>query len=219
MMRRVFLLVTFILLTVSMWVALTAGQIEGPPANPASVVRNIIYAHIPSSICSLLCFVVLLVAGIAYLCTGSEKWDILANASAEVGAIFATVLNLTGSIFSRAEWGIWWTPSPRLVTAAILWFLYIVYLILRSSLAGSEKRRARICAVFAIIAFLDVPMVLISARFIPDIHRANFQFTLSGQRLAFFLSMFATVLLAAMLMWIRTEILTCRTKLQQQDCN
>ena len=50
MMRRVFLLVTFILLTVSMWVALTAGQIEGPPANPASVVRNIIYAHVPSSI-------------------------------------------------------------------------------------------------------------------------------------------------------------------------
>jgi len=215
-MRSALLLLTLVLLLVSMWIALTAGRIEGPLANPDSVVRNIIYAHVPSSICSLLCFVVLLVSGIAYLCCEREKWDMVASASAEVGFIFATVLNLTGSFFSRAEWGVWWTPTPRLVTAAILWFLYVVYLILRSSLSGSEKQRARICAVFGIIAFLDVPMVILSARFIPDIHRAGFQFTLFGQRLAFFLSMLATVLLAVVLIWIRTEILACKTKLQRE---
>ena len=94
------------------------GSIEGPIANPDSVVRNIFYAHVPSSICSLVCFTVLLVTSIGFLSTSKLSWDIVAEASAQVGIVFATVLNITGSIFSRAEWGPWWTPSYRLVTAA-----------------------------------------------------------------------------------------------------
>ena len=66
-MRRILLVLTFVLLLLSMWMALTVGQVQGPPANPDSVVRNIIYAHVPSSICSLLCFVVLLVVSIVGL--------------------------------------------------------------------------------------------------------------------------------------------------------
>lgn len=192
-----------------MWIGLTAGQIE-------PVKRNIIYAHVPSSICALLCFVVLLVAGIGYLVTSGQTWDMVAEASAEVGTIFAVVLNVTGSVFSRAEWNIWWTPSPRLVTAAILLFLYVVYLILRSSLSDSPHRRARVCAVFGIIAFLDVPMVIISARFIPDIHRPNFSFNSPWQRVAFMLSMISMVLLAAMLIWIKTDILKNKAKLEKE---
>jgi heme exporter protein C len=119
-------------------------------------------------------------------------------------------------IFSRAEWGIWWTPSPRLVSAAILWFLYVVYLILRSSLPGSRQRRARICAVFAIIAFLDVPMVIISARFLPDVHRASFEFTSPWQYAAFFMSMIATVMLAGVLISLRTDLIKLNTTLEQQ---
>src|SRR3972149_11842917 len=126
-MRRNLLLLAFFLLLVFMWVGLTVGQIT-------PVKRNILYIHIPSSVCALLCFVVLLVAGIAYLRTSRMIWDIVAMATAEVGLVFATLLNLTGMIFSRAEWNTWWTPSPRLVTSAVLWFLYVAYLILRGSI-------------------------------------------------------------------------------------
>ena len=128
----------------------------------------------PNSVCALLCFVVLLAASIGYLVTGRPTWDLVAVAAAEAGFVFATILNATGMLFSRAEWNVWWTPSPRLVTSALLWFLYAVYLILRVSLPGSRRRTARICAVFGILAFLDVPLVFVSARFIPDIHRPNF---------------------------------------------
>jgi heme exporter protein C len=159
---------------------------------------------------------VLLVTAIGYLATGNESWDHVASATAEVGTIFATILNATGSIFSRAEWGIWWTPSPRLITAAVLWFLYVVYLILRSSLPGSKQRRARICAVFAIIAFLDVPMVLYTARFMEDIHKASFTFDNSWQRGAFMMGMFSTILLAAILIWIKTDILKIKSKLEAE---
>ena len=215
-MRRILLSLAFVLFLLSMWLALTVGRIEGPPANPDSVVRNILYTHVPSSICALLCFVVLLVASIGYLRTSKPKWDMLAAASGEVGAVFATILNATGMLFSRAEWGIWWTPSGRLITSAILWFLYIVYLILRTgALSGSRHRRAQICAVFGIIAFLDAPMVYISARLTPDIHRPSFSFGSNAQRLTFILAMVATLLLAAVMIWLRTDILKNKAKLEK----
>ncbi len=209
-MRRILLLLAFALLLVSMWMALTLGQIE-------PVKRNILYAHVPSSICALLCFVVLLVGSIGYLCSAKPTWDLIAAASAEVGALFATVLNVTGMIFSRAEWNIWWTPSPRLITSAILWFLYIVYLILRASLPGSQHLRARVCAVFGIIAFLDVPMVFISARFMPDIHRPSFSFDSWWQTAALVLSIAAIALLAAVLICLRTDLLKNSAKLEKES--
>jgi len=209
-MRRILLLLAFALLLVSMWMALTLGQIT-------PVKRNILYAHVPSSICALLCFVVVLVGSIGYLYSAKPTWDLLAAASAEVGALFATMLNVTGMIFSRAEWDIWWTPSPRLITSAILWFLYIVYLILRASLPRSQHLRARVCAVFGIIAFLDVPMVFISARFMPDIHRPSFSFDSSWQTAALVLSMAAIALLAAVLIWLRTDLLKNTAKLEKES--
>lgn len=215
-MRFFMLVIAVVLLLVSMWIGLTVGHISGPEANPESVVRNIIYIHVPSSICALLCFVVLVVAGIGYLGTSKDSWDRLAIAAAEVGTVLATVLNITGSIFTRAEWGPWWTPTPRLISAAVLWFLYVVYLILRSSLSGSRKKVARICAVFSIIAFLDVPMVIISARFMPDMHRASFDFDSSWQRLAFFLGMISIALLAAFFIWFRTSFLKVKDSLEQE---
>ncbi len=208
-MRRILLLLAFILLLLSMWMALTWGQIT-------PVKRNILYAHVPSSVCALLCFVVLLIASVAVLYTGKPGWDMLAAASAEVGAVFATVLNVTGMIFSRAEWNTWWTPSPRLITSAVLWFLYIVYLILRASMPHSQRHRARICAIFGIIAFLDVPMVFISARFIPDIHRPSFTLDSSWQRVALMLGMAGTVLLAAALIWLKTNLLKNKAKLERE---
>jgi len=215
-MRRILLIVALVLMLAAMWIAFTLGAVEGPPANPKSPVRNIIYIHVPSAICALFCFVVLLVGSVGYLITSRPGWDILAAASAEVGTIFAVILNVTGSIFSRAEWNIWWTPSPRLVSAAILLFLYIVYLILRSSLVTSPRRKGRICAVFGIIAFVDVPMVIISARFIPDIHRPGFGFTSSWQSAAFMLSMAATILLGSLMISLKADILRIKARLDKQ---
>lgn len=211
-MRKSLIIITFVLLISATWLALTVGSTIGPPAHPQSVVGNILYAHVPGSIVALLCFVLLLIASIAYLSTEKYAWDYLAQASAETGLIYATILNVTGMLFSKAMWGIWWSPSPRLITSAVLWFLYVVYLILRTNLPGSRNRRARICAVFGIIAFLDVPMVLISARFIPDIHRASVGFTSVWQKTALLLVIVSMSMLAALLIWIRTDILKSEQK-------
>jgi ABC-type transport system involved in cytochrome c biogenesis permease subunit len=77
-------------------------------------------------------------------------------------------------IWGRAAWGVWWTWSPRLTFSLILFLLYVVYLVIRSSVEGRE-RRAIIGSVYAIIAFLDVPLVWLSARLLPDIHPGSVQ--------------------------------------------
>ncbi|MHC5102282.1 MAG: cytochrome c biogenesis protein CcsA [Planctomycetota bacterium] len=206
-MRYLFFVMASIVLLASVWIALTHGQVLGPEGSMNSPVRNIIYVHVPSSICALLCFIVLVIASIGYLSTSKDAWDRLAIAAAEVGTVFAIILNVTGSIFSRAEWNTWWTAaSPR----------YVVYLILRSSLSGSRQKIGRICAVFSLIAFLDVPMVILSARFIPDpMHRRSFEFGSSWQRAAFFLGMISISLLAAYFIWLRTSVLKNKDMLER----
>ena len=210
-MRRSLMVLAILMLAVSTWLALTKGQIT-------PVQRNILYVHVPNSIGALLCFTLLLVASVGYLITGQRVYDLVANASAEVGIVLASILNGTGMIFSRAEWGVWWTPSPRLVTSALLWFLYVVYLILRTSLTGSYRRCARICAVFGILAFLDVPMVYVSARFIPDIHRPDFSFDSVWQTAALLFGLVGTLLLAGSLIWLRTDVLRRQAQVDGRLC-
>ncbi|MCF7958991.1 MAG: cytochrome c biogenesis protein CcsA [Phycisphaerae bacterium] len=207
-MRRLLLILSFIFLVSSVWFSLSYdGQCD-------PLYLNIIYLHVPSSICALLCFCIVLIGGIGYLATKKLSFDYLAAAAAEAGLIFATVLNATGCIFSKIAWNTWWTPSPRLITSAILWFLYIAYLILRSSIPATRKK-AQICAVFGIIAFLDVPLVYISARLMPDIHKPNFSFDNPEQKLAFASGLIGTFLLASALIWLRYDVFQCQSKLQK----
>ncbi|MHC4686829.1 MAG: cytochrome c biogenesis protein [Planctomycetota bacterium] len=213
-MRRFLMLLTFALLVGSTWMAFTLGEVVAAEKN-ITVEKNIIYVHVPSAICASLCFVVLLVAGIGYLRTSKPIWDYVGAASAEVGFVFATVLNATGSIFGRALWGTWWTASPRLISSAVLWFLCVAYIILRASIQGPQ-RRARICAVFGIIAFLDVPMLFLTARLIKDMHIANVSFESPWQGTSFALSILATFLLAALLICLRTDILKCKAELENK---
>jgi len=213
-MRRLLILLTFVLLAASTWMSLTVGEVTAAEAG-ITVEKNIVYVHVPSAICASLCFVVLLVAGIAYLGTNSPAYDYIGAASAEAAFVFATVLNATGCVFARAFWGYWWTPSPRLITSAILWFLSVAYLILRAGVPD-PARRARACAVFGIIAFLDVPLLFISARLIKDIHIANVEFETAWQGAAFGLSILGTLLLGFLLIWLKADVLKCRAKLEEE---
>jgi heme exporter protein C len=108
-------------------------------------------------------FTVVFIASIQYLRKQSRWWDILAYCSAEIGVLFITLTIITGSIWAKPVWGTWWTWDPQLTTTFILWILYFSYLILRS-VSGNDTSKAKFAAVFAIIAFIDLPLVYISAR-------------------------------------------------------
>jgi len=133
------------------------------------VVQKIFYVHLPSALNTFAAFAVVFVAGIGYLSQRRAWWDDLAASAARAGLVFCSVTLLTGMVWARAAWGTWWTWSPRLTFTLLLWLLYVVYVIVRASI-DSDQRRAVVSAAYGIVAFLDVPLVYVSARLLPDIH-------------------------------------------------
>jgi heme exporter protein C len=132
-------------------------------------IQKIFYVHLPCAIATFLACLVSFIASIGYAVQKEMKWDRLAASAARVAVGFCSVVLLTGMIWGKSAWGQWWTWSPRLTFSLVLWLLYIVYLMTRASVE-SPQRRAIISAVYGIVAFLDVPLVYLSVRLMPDIH-------------------------------------------------
>ncbi len=153
--------------------------IYAPTEVNMGLVYRIFFFHLGSVTAGFLAIVIVLIAGVAYLRTNSRAWDRVAEASAEIGVVFCTIVLITGSIWARPIWGVWWTWDPRLTSFVILWFIYIAYLMLRAS-ARDDPRVARFSAVFGIIGALDVPIVIMSARLWRGISPVLFQETQQG---------------------------------------
>jgi heme exporter protein C len=98
-----------------------------------------------------------------YLIKKDRKWDSLALSAAEVGVMFFTIVLVTGPIWAKPVWFVWWTWSPRLTSALVLWLLYLAYMLVRGYVSDPE-RRAMVSAVFGIVAFVDAPIVWFSIR-------------------------------------------------------
>jgi heme exporter protein C len=131
-------------------------------------VQRIFYYHVPSGWVAGLCFFVNFIASVFYLWKRSVATDALAAASAEVGVIFCTVLLITGPLWARPVWGIWWTWDARLTTTLVLWLIYVSYLVLRRFAAGGQTQV--LAAAFAIFGFADVPIVYMSIRWFRTQH-------------------------------------------------
>jgi len=129
--------------------------------------QKIFYYHAPIAETSLVAFGIAFVAAILYLRTQDLKWDRLGYVSVRLGLLFAVLVMLTGMIWGKASWGTWWAWEPRLTTFLLVCFLYAAYWVLRS-VVDEEQRRATYAAVFAIIAFVDVPITFFATRFLPE---------------------------------------------------
>jgi len=133
----------------------------------APVAQKIFYFHMPSAWASYLAFGVTLLASVVYLRTRNQKYDHWAHSSVEIGVVFATIAILTGPIWAKQEWGVYWRwDDTKLVTTFILWLVYIGYLSLRAAIA-EPSTKARISAVYGILGFITVPMSFLSARVAP----------------------------------------------------
>lgn len=140
-----------------------------PTERTMGPVQKIFYLHLPVAINTFVACLVCFIGSLGYLWQRRQAWDDLAAAGARISVLLCSVVLLTGMIWARSAWGQWWTWSPRLTFSLALWLLYVVYLIVRPSIE-SRHRRAVVCAVYAVVAFLDVPLVWLSARMMPDIH-------------------------------------------------
>jgi len=156
-------------LLLAMVVALYMAFLGAPREKTMGDLQRIFYFHVPSGITGLTAFAVNFVASLMYLLKKDRKWDRLALSAAEIGVVFISIVLVTGPIWAKPVWLVWWTWSPRLTSSLILWLLYVAYLLVRNYVPDPE-RRAAVSAVFGIVAFVDAPIVWFSIRWWRDIH-------------------------------------------------
>ena len=133
------------------------------------VSQRIFYFHVPMAWLGMVSIVIVAIASAAHLITRKEKWDSFAYATAEVGVVFLTLLLVTGIIWNRPVWGVWWTWDARLTTTFILWFIYVSYLMLRAY-GPKGSQGARYGAVVALIGALDTPIIYMATVWWRTVH-------------------------------------------------
>jgi heme exporter protein C len=132
-----------------------------PTEASMGVVQRIFYFHVPLAWLAFLAFFIVFLGSVLYLVKRDNKWDRIASSSAEVGIVFTTLFLISGSIWAKPIWGVWWTWDPRLTSALVLWVIYVAYHLVRSYVSNREQG-ARFAAVVGIVGFFDVPIVALA---------------------------------------------------------
>jgi len=158
-----------VLVLVGVIVALYMAFLEAPRERTMGDLQRIFYFHVPAGMVGLLALAVNFVASVMYLVKKNRWWDSLAFSAAEIGVMFMTIVLVTGPIWAKPVWLVWWTWSPRLTSSLLLWMLYVAYLLIRNYVPDPD-RRAATSAVFGIVAFIDAPIVWFSIRWWRDLH-------------------------------------------------
>ncbi len=131
--------------------------------------QKILYIHAPAAWVAFMAFgLVALVSGL-YLWLREDRLDRIAEASAEVGVMFTTVVLTTGPIWGKPIWGAYWTWDARLTLTLFLWFIYVAYLVLRGAVEDRDVR-ARYSAVLGILGALLIPFIHLSVYLFRTLH-------------------------------------------------
>jgi heme exporter protein C len=154
---------------VMMAVALALVFLVAPREAVMGDVQRIFYFHVPSAWVGYLALFVAFVASLLFLARRESRWDEIALSSVEIGLVFITEAIITGSIWAKATWGVWWTWEPRLTTSAVLWVIYASYLTLRQAME-EPSRGARLAAVYSVLGFVAVPLNFMAIRWWQTVH-------------------------------------------------
>lgn len=161
-------------LGVAVLAALGMLALLGLVISPADAVQGdaarIMYVHVPSALAAYLAFGVTAVGSVGFLWKRSRFWDTVAAASAEVGVLFTGLTLVTGMIWGKPTWGVYWVWDARLTSTALLFILFLGYLAVRNLPADADVR-ARRAAVVGLVAFVNVPIVHYSVDWWRSLHQ------------------------------------------------
>jgi len=143
--------------------ALIGGQMV---ANKLLFSQKIFYFHVPVALSSFLLLGFTAYYGLRFLMTRKVDYDLKAKVATELALVFILMTMASGEMWTRYEWGVWWTWEPRLTTYFILMLMVIGYFVLRNAIDDIE-RQASYAAVFGIIAFINAPISLLITRLVP----------------------------------------------------
>ena len=213
-MKNLFLAVIVALLVFGFYQAIYVAPEEATMGN----IQRIFYYHVPSAWTAMLLFFANFLASIAYLIWRSPKSDAWALAFAEAGVVYCTIVLVTGPLWAKPVWGIWWTWDARLTTTLVMWLIYVAYLMLRRFSEGQQT--GTIAAALAVFGFLDVPIVYMSIRWWrtqhpqPVIGGGQGSGIAPEMKFALFANWAAFMAMAAMTCWFRYK--TVRAEQEQE---
>lgn len=157
---------TAIALAFGLWLAFTSA----PDVEQGNFVR-ILYVHAPSAWLAFVAFGVTALGSILWLIRKTERWDRVAESSAEIGVLFTAVALFTGSLWGKPVWGTYWDwGDARMASTALMFFVYLGYLALRRA-TPDPVQRARRSAIIGIIAVVQVPLVYFSVTLWRTLHQ------------------------------------------------
>ena len=201
-------IISILVLLIAAYLAL----VYAPEEAVMGQVQRVFYFHVATAWTALMGFVAAGVAGVAYLATRDEKWDIVEVAAIEISLVFFLITIMLGSIWARPIWNTWWTWDPRLTTAAVTALIYIAYFMLRQGIED-PGRRARFGAVYTIVGAISAPITFLAIRLFRTIHPvvigsgdpgAQGTFAMvPGMKVAFFFALFAFTVIFVDLFWNR----------------
>jgi heme exporter protein C len=200
------------LVGVAMLAMIIGAVVVAPREAVEGEVQRLFYIHVPSAIAMYLAFGVTFVASVALLWRRDMRFDTVARAAATVGVLFTVLTLATGSLWGRPVWGVWWAWDARLTSTLVLLLLYAGYLLARGVADETDEQAARYSAVFAIVAFLDIPIIEMSVRWWRTLHPQPMVLRMPGDQViptemlaVLGLGMVGILLLAVWLIVLRAE--------------
>jgi heme exporter protein C len=155
------------------WAALIHARAAVNLTGDEQLAQRIFYLHMGCNFGALAGYVVSLTGSVAYLFTRKLDWDRVTQAAIEVGTLCGFGTIITGIFWAKPTWNTYWTWDPRLTTATITVLLYIAYLLFRNGI-DNRVTRARFGSIYAVFAFLSLPLTFYSARWFRSIHPVVF---------------------------------------------
>ena len=157
-MRIAFLIITSLLMLVNMYLIF----MWVPTEQNLGISQRIFYVHVPVAWVGMVAIFLVAIGSVLHLITRNDRWDAIAYSAAEIGLIFGTLMLVTGALWAKPAWGVWWQWDPKLTTALILWFIYVGYLMVRAyAPSGSQGRRY--ASVVALIGAIDAPIIYMAS--------------------------------------------------------
>ena len=149
-----------------LWQALVVS----PPDYQQGQSVRMMYVHVPAASLSMMIYCAMAAASASFLIWRHPLADVIARASAPLGAGFTLITLITGSLWGKPMWGTWWEWDGRMTSVLILFFLYIGYIALSDSY-GAEERGKKICAIMALVGVVNIPVIRFSVDWWNTLHQ------------------------------------------------
>ncbi len=211
------------LLGIWMTAVILGAFLYAPPAKGLGETARIIFFHVPTAWLASLAFLISAIGSLQYLRTQQKKYDIWAHSSAQIGLIFAVLATVTGSIWAKKIWQSYWNWDPRETSIFILLLIYAAYFALRSAI-DIEEQKAKLSAVYSIIAFVTVPFfIFIIPRVYESLHpdpliNPEGEIKMDGRMLQVFInSLLSFTLLFFWMLRLKIKSLMIQSHIEQMD--